>query len=144
MFSGYIYKCTTRHQTWEESAGENMGYLWVTRGLPTRRSVWICLVGWIMSIPSLWLWRQVHLAMLLGQKIISPQISPCVPCALAVAGLTWLKTGSKDGINMSSIMIHQHWSSQKLILGQINFQILFLPFTINHPLISMNHPLTIH
>lgn len=50
---------------------------------------------------------QVHLAMLLGQKIISPQISPCVPCALA-AGLTWLKTGSKDGINMSSIMIHQH------------------------------------
>ncbi|CAL1149680.1 unnamed protein product [Cladocopium goreaui] len=30
----------------------------------------------------------VHLAMLLGQKIISPQISPCVPCALAVAGLT--------------------------------------------------------
>ena len=160
MFSGYIYKCTTRHQTWEDFAGKNMGYLWVTMGLPTRRTVW-----WVRSWPfhpydcgapkwhvrfgkqlgknysipwPPWPWafegqllRQVHLAMLLGQTIISPQISPCVPCALAVAGLTWLKTGSKDGINKYEF---DHDSST-LIITEIDIG----SNQLSNPILTIHH-----
>ena len=107
MFSAYIHtQCTTRNQTREDFACGNMGYLWASIGLPNvtnqKGSVHPMWFPFCMSVLQFETtayhsmmamvyrgrkamasheWRQVHLAMRLARKIISPQRSPCVPCA---------------------------------------------------------------